>query len=107
MPAIKKFIGNKKKSKGFLVQIKIKIDNEGLVLTTVLGQVVYVGLLLGGDLLVQFKPYLTEIQKNGLTITNLEAKYIFLLQEGFTSRLTQIFKDLEAEATAEYKLEDL
>ena len=48
-----------------------------------------------------------EIQKNRLTITNLEAKYIFLSWEGFTSRLTQIFRDLEAEATAEYKLEGL
>ena len=68
---------------------------------------VYAGLLLRGDLLAWFKPYLTEVQKNGITTTNLEVKYIFLLQEGFTSRLIQIFKDLEVEATAEYKLEGL
>ena len=72
-----------------------------------LDQVAYAGLLLGGDLLAWFEPYLIKIQKNRLTITNLEAKYIFLLQEGFTGRLIQIFKDLEAKTTAEYKLEGL
>ena len=36
MLAIKKFTGNKKKLKGFLIQIKIKVDNKGPVLATAL-----------------------------------------------------------------------
>ena len=52
------------------MQIKIKITNKGLGLLIVIKQVAYVGLFLLGRVLEQFKPYLTEIQENGLIITN-------------------------------------
>ena len=41
-------------------------------------QVVYAGLFLIGRALKWFKPYLTKIQINRITSTNLEVKYIFL-----------------------------
>jgi len=41
-------------------------------------QVVYAGLFLIGRALKWFKLYLTEIQKNGITTTNKEVKFIFL-----------------------------
>ena len=67
-------------------------------------QVVYTGLFLLGRVLKQFKPYLTKIQINGITSTNLEVKYMFLSWEGFIEQLTQIFRDLEVTTTAERKL---
>ena len=70
-------------------------------------QVVYTGLFLLERVLKWFKPYLTKIQKNGVITTNPKVKYIFASWEGFTIQLTQIFRDLEAIATAERKLQNL
>ena len=39
----------------------------------------YIGLFLLGRALEWFKSYLTKIQQNGLTTTNLKIKYIFLI----------------------------
>ena len=44
MPAIKKFNGDQLKLKGFLMQIKIRIDNKGLKLITPFNKVIYVGM---------------------------------------------------------------
>ena len=41
-------------------------------------QIAYTGLFLLGRALEWFKPYLTEIQENGLTTTNQKVQYIFL-----------------------------
>ena len=73
------FMGELYKLKGVFIQIKIKITNKGLGLPTSIKQVAYAGLFLLGRVLKWFKPYLTEIQENGLTTTNQETRYIFLL----------------------------
>ena len=70
-------------------------------------QVAYAELFLIGRVLKQFKPYLTEVQLNGLNTTNIEAWYIFLTQEGFTNRLKQIFRSLDKELIAKNKLKNL
>ena len=80
---------------------------EGAKLATSLDQVAYTGLFLIGRALKWFKPYLTEIQANGITTTNQDIRYIFASQNGFTEQLTQIFRDLEAITTAEQKLQNL
>ena len=61
MPLIKKFIGNKEKLKGFLIQVKIKIINKSLGLPTAIKQVVYVRLFLLKRALKWFKLYFTKI----------------------------------------------
>ena len=61
------------------MQIKIKITNKGLGLLMAIEQVAYVELFLTGRVLEWFKPYLTEIQLNGLNTTNIEAWYMFLI----------------------------
>ena len=78
MLLIKYYLGEAYKLKGFLIQIKIKITNKGLGLLTVIKQVAYAGLFLIGRVLKWFKPYLTEIQLNGISTTNIEAWYMFL-----------------------------
>ena len=70
MPSVKYFVEKLYKLKGFLIQIKIKIINKGLRLLTTIEQVAYAGLFLSKRALEWFKPYLTEIQENGLTIIN-------------------------------------
>ena len=60
------------------MQIKIKITNKGLGLPIVIKQVTYAGLFLIGKVLEWFKPYLTEIQLNGISTTNIEVQYMFL-----------------------------
>ena len=89
------------------MQIKIKITNKGLGLPTVIKQVVYAGLFLIGRVLEWFKPYFTEIQLNGMSTTNIEARYMFLIQDGFANQLKQIFKSLEEELVAKNKLENI
>ena len=86
------------------MQIKIKITNKGLGLPTVIKQVAYTGLFLTGKVLKQFKPYLTKIQLNGMSTTNIKAQYIFLIQKGFANQLKQIFKSLEKKLIAKNKL---
>ena len=79
MLSVKYYLGEAYKLRGFLTQIKIKITNKGLGLLTVIKQVAYAGLFLTGRVLEWFKPYLTEIQLNGMSTTNIEAQYIFLI----------------------------
>ena len=61
------------------MQIKIKIINKGLGLLTVIKQVAYAGLFLTRRILKWFKPYFTKIQLNGMSTTNIEAQYMFLI----------------------------
>ena len=61
MPLVKYFSGEVYKLKGFLTQIKIKINNKGLGLPTIIKQVAYTGLYLLGRVLEWFKPYLIKI----------------------------------------------
>ena len=79
MPLVEYYLGKAYKLKKILTQIKIKITNKGLGLPTVIKQVTYAGLFLTERVLEWFKPYLTEIQLNGISTTNIEAQYIFLI----------------------------
>ena len=81
-----------------------KVTQEGVKLATTTDQVAYAGLFLIGKALEQFKPYLIEIQVNSITTTNKDVQYIFSSQSGFIERLTQVFRDLEAQTIAERKL---
>jgi len=47
-----------------------KVIQKGVKLVTPIDQVAYAGLFLLGRALEWFKPYLTEIQVNGVTTTN-------------------------------------
>ena len=78
MPSVKYYLGEVYKLKGFLTQIKIKITNKGLGLLIVIKQMAYIGLFLTGRVLEWFKPYLTKIQLNGMSTTNVKVWYIFL-----------------------------
>ena len=78
MLSVKYYLGEAYKLREFLTQIKIKITNKGLGLPTVIKQVAYTGLFLTGKVLEWFKPYLTKIQLNGMSTTNIEAQYMFL-----------------------------
>ena len=60
-----------------------------------------------GKVLKWFKPYLTEIQLNRMSTTNVEVWYMFLTWEGFTNWLKQIFGSPEEELIAEDKLENI
>ena len=102
--SIKQFVGKKSRLKGFIIQMYFKILQEQSKLPILVDQVVYTGLFLIGRALKWFKPYLTKIQLNGITTTNLDIKYIFSSQGGFIKRLTQIFRDLKATTIAERKL---
>ena len=64
-------------------------------------QVMYIGLFLTKRALKWFKPYLTEIQINRLSITNQEVRYMFLSWDGFINWLMQMYRDPEAVTTAE------
>ena len=70
-------------------------------------QVAYAGLFLTGRVLEWFKPYLTKVQLNGLNTTNIEARYMFLTQEGFANQFKQIFRSLDKELIAKDKLKNL
>jgi len=83
MPAIKKFNGDWLKLKEFLMQIKIRIDNKGLKLTTPFNKIIYAGMHLIGKLLKWFQPYLLKAQMNRVTTINKEVRYMFLLWERF------------------------
>ena len=107
MLLIKRFIGEKYKLKGFLIQIRIKVLYKGTKLAQVSNQVAYIGLFLIGRALEWFKPYLIEIQTNRVAIINLEVRYIFLSQVGFANKLIQIYGDLELVVIAKGKLYQL
>ena len=64
-----------------------KIIQKGAKLPTPMDQVAYLGLFLTERALKWFKPYLIEIQLNGITTTNLEVKYLFSSWGGFVERL--------------------
>ena len=87
MPLVEQFLEKIYKLKGFLTQVKIKIINKGLGLPIVIKQVAYAGLFLSERVLEWFKPYLTEIQEYKITTINLEAQYIFIIQEGFYNHI--------------------
>ena len=70
LPSVERFDGTKLKFKGFLLQIRFKVTQEGLKIGTLADQVVYAGMFLTGRALEWFELYLTEIQANGVTITN-------------------------------------
>ena len=72
MLLVKHFLGEAYKLKRFFTQIKIKITNKGLGLPTAIKQVAYIGLFLTERVLKWFKPYLTEVQLNGLNTINIE-----------------------------------
>ena len=61
------------------MQIKIKITNKGPKLLIVIKQIAYTGLFLIGRVLEWFKPYFTKIQLNGMSTTNIEVQYMFLI----------------------------
>ena len=77
MLLVKYYLGEAYKLKEFLTQIKIKITNKGLGLPTVIKQVAYTELFLIERVLEWFKPYLTKIQLNGMSTTNIEVWYMF------------------------------
>jgi len=79
MPLIEKFNRDQLKLKGFLTQIKIRINNEGLKLVTPFNKVIYAGMHLIGKPLKWFQLYLSKAQMNGVTTTNQEVQYMFLL----------------------------
>ena len=79
MLSVKYFLGEVYKLRGFLIQIEIKITNKGLGLPIAIKQVAYAGLFLIRRVLEWFKPYLTEVQMNGLNTTNIEVWYMFLI----------------------------
>jgi hypothetical protein len=72
MLLVKYFLGEAYKLKRFLIQIKIKITNKGLGLPIVIKQVAYAGLFLSRRALKWFKPYLTEMQLDKMSPTNIE-----------------------------------
>ena len=47
------------------------------------------------------------MQLNGLNTTNIEVQYMFLIQEGFTNQLKQIFGSLNKELIAKNKFKNL
>ena len=79
MPLVECFLGEAYKLKRFLTQIKIKITNKGLRLLTVIKQIAYTGLFLTEKALEWFKPYLTKIQLNRMSTTNIKVWYMFLI----------------------------
>ena len=70
MPSIKKFNRDQLKLKGFLMQIKIRINNKGLKLVTPFNKVIYVGMHLIGKPLKWFQPCLSETQMNKVITIN-------------------------------------
>ena len=79
MPLVEYYLGKAYKLKKILTQIKIKITNKGPELLTVMKQIAYIGLFLTERVLEWFKPYLTKIQLNGISTTNIEVRYMFLI----------------------------
>ena len=72
MLLVKYYLGEVYKLKEFLTQIKIKITNKRLGLPIVIKQVAYAELFLTERVLEWFKPYLTKIQLNRMSTTNIE-----------------------------------
>ena len=85
MLLVKYYSGEAYKLKGFLTQIKIKITNKKPGLPTVIKQITYAELFLIKRVLKWFKPYLTKIQLNGISTTNIKTQYMFLIWDGFAN----------------------
>src|SRR6266704_2617970 len=77
LPSIERFNRTRSKLKGFLLQIQFKVTQEKAKMGIPMDQVMYTGLFLIGRALEWFKPYLTEIQTNGMTTFNQEVRYMF------------------------------
>ena len=104
MLLIEKFNEDQFKLKGFLIQIKIRIDNEGPKLATLFNKIIYAGMHLIGKPFKQFQLYLSKVQINGVMTTNKEVRYMFLLWEGFKSQLVQMYRDSEEEEIVTRKM---
>src|SRR6266700_922546 len=85
----------------------LKLKYKGLKIATPADAVTYAGIFLTGRALEWFKLYLMEYQINRATTTNLETKYIFLSWDNFKNWITQMFRDIEEETIAEWKLYSL
>ena len=72
MPSIKQFNRIKLKLKGFLAQIRMKVQAKGFKLLILADAVAYAGLFLTGEPLKWFKLYFLKFQENGLMTTNQE-----------------------------------
>jgi len=55
-----------------------KVVQERAKLAIPIDRIAYTGLFLSGRALKWFKPYLIEIQVNGITTTNQEVRFMFL-----------------------------
>ena len=86
------------------MQIKIRINNKGLRLTTPFNKIIYTGMHLIRKPFKQFQLYLSETQTNRVTTTNKKVRYIFSLCEGFKAHLIQIYGDFKKEETVTKKL---
>ena len=104
MPLIEKFNKNWLKLKGFLTQIKIKINNKKPKLATPFNKIIYAGMHLIGKPFKWFQLYLSETQTNRVITTNKKVRYMFLLWENFKACLIQMYGDFEEEETATKKL---
>ena len=107
MPAVKRFNKTKLKLKGFLVQIRLKLHNKGHKAPIQAKAVAYIGLFLTRKALEWFKLYIIKYQNNRINTTNKEVQYMFSQQNAFAAKLTQIYRDLEAKATVEQKIQVL
>ena len=47
------------------------------------------------------------MQLNRMSTTNIKAQYIFLIWDGFTNQLKQIFKSLEEELVTKNKFKNI
>jgi len=95
------------KLKKFLTQIKIRINNKRLKLTTPFDKVIYAGMHLIEKPLKWFQSYLSKTQTNRITTTNKEVRYIFSSWEDFKAQLVQMYGDFKKEETVTRKLYEL
>ena len=107
MLMVKRFNGTRLKLRGFLAQIRLKLHNKGHKVPIQANTVAYTGLFLLGRVLEWFKLYMTDYQNNRINTTNKEVKYMFLYWNAFVIRLAQIYRDLEAKAIVEQKIQAL
>ena len=102
--SIEQFNGTRSKLKGFLSQMRFKVTQEKAKMGILMDQVMYARLFLTGRALEWFKPYLMEIQTNGMTTLNqeiygdmetattAERKLLELTQKGSTTKYTTMFQ---------------
>ena len=79
MPSIKQFNRNRSKLKGFLMQMKLKLQTKKAKFALFKDSIMYTGLfLLKKKALEWFKPYLTKYYNNRAITDHLETRFIFL-----------------------------